>query len=163
MTFIKRSFSSNALWSLAGGGISALAAVAAIPALIHLLGVEKFALVSLLISLNLFFFVYDFGLTRAMHFFSPKIGHQRESEAGSLIGNSLVVAIVLGVLVTLIAILASPVFTSTWLNYTGQAADAATKAFQITAFGIILNSLLTPLTILGKLYHIELLQTAIST
>lgn len=137
MTFIKRNFSSNALWSLAGGGISALTAVAAIPALIYLLGVDKFALVSLLISLNLFFFVYDFGLTRAMHFFSPKTEHQPADGAGSLIGSALTVAMIVGVVVTLMIIFVSPFFTTNWLKHTGELANAITKAFQISALGIV--------------------------
>jgi len=137
MEMIKRNFSSNALWSLAGGGVSALTAVAAIPALIYLLGVDKFALVSLLISLNLFFFVYDFGLTRAMHFFSPKMEHQSEDGAGSLIGSSLAVAMIIGIVVTLIVIMVSPIFTTSWLKHTGELAEAITTALQFSALGIV--------------------------
>jgi len=137
MKFWVPNFSSNTIWSIAGGGVPALAALGAIPALIKLLGVDLFALVSLILSLNLFFFVYDFGLTRSMHFFSPKSEYQQQDKVGQLIGSSILLAVFIASVVTLIIVLISPLFSTNWLKLTGKDASEVALAFQLAALGII--------------------------
>ena len=137
MKFWTPNFSSNTIWSIAGGGIPALAALGAIPVLIQLLGVDLFALVSLILSLNLFFFVYDFGLTRSMHFFSPKSEYQLQDKVGQLIGSSIALALFIASVVTLIIVLISPLFSTSWLKLTGKDASEVALAFQCAALGII--------------------------
>lgn len=137
MKFWPSSFSSNTIWSIAGGGIPAIVALGSIPALIKLLGIDLFALVSLVLSLNLFFFVYDFGLTRSMHFFSPKSEYQLQDKFGQLLGSSILLALLIASAVTLIIVLISPLFSNGWLKLTDEKAHEVTLAFQFAALGII--------------------------
>jgi hypothetical protein len=89
MKLLSKNFNRDVVWSLLGGGIPALAGLIAIPLLVRLLSVDQFALVSLLLSLNLFFFVYDVGLTRTMHFFAPQKAYLSLNGAASLLTSCL--------------------------------------------------------------------------
>lgn len=127
----------NTLWSLAGGAVPALAALAAIPLFIFLLGIERFALLSLLLALNLFFFVYDFGLARAMHFFVPKDTFQDEKQAIKLVSTGLFLAFVIGIAVTIFIFLLSPVFVHNWLNLSEIESSEMALAFQVASLGLV--------------------------
>ncbi len=120
-----------------GGGIPALAGLLAIPILIHLLEVNLFALTSLLISFNLFFFVYDVGLARAMHFFASKNAYLSLEGAGSLITSCLLVGFLIGLVLIPTFIFLSPVLVNNWLNIEVTLKAEAILSFQLTAIGIL--------------------------
>ncbi|MCK9607879.1 MAG: oligosaccharide flippase family protein [Methylomonas sp.] len=136
MKWMKGSFSRNALWSLLGGGVPALAGLLAIPLLVHLLNVEQFALVSLLLSFNLFFFVYDVGLTRTMHFLAPKKVYLSLEGAGRLVTSCLFVGLLIGLVLTLFFSWISPLIVLNWLNVDVSMRQEAILAFQLTAISI---------------------------
>ena len=137
MKRLRHSFSKDALWSILGGGIPALAGLLAIPILIHLLAVNLFALTSLLISFNLFFFVYDVGLARAMHFFSSKNAYLSLEGAGSLITSCLLVGFLIGIVLIPIFIFLSPMLVDHWLNIDVALKAEAILSFQLAAVGIL--------------------------
>ncbi len=136
MKWMKDSLTANTLWSLFGGGIPALAGLVAIPLLVHLLSVERFALVSLLLSFNLFFFVYDVGLTRTMHFLAPKKVYLTPEGAGRLVTSCLFVGLLIGLVLTLFFSWISPLLVLNWLNVDASMRQEAIPAFQITSVGI---------------------------
>lgn len=136
MRWMKGGFSKNALWSLLGGGIPALAGLLVIPLLVQLLNVERFALVSLLLSFNLFFFVYDVGLTRTMHFLAPKKVYLTLEGAGRLLTSCLFVGLLIGLVLMLFFSWISPLIVSNWLNIDISMRREAIQAFQLTSFGI---------------------------
>jgi len=127
----------NSIWSFAGGAIPALAALASIPVFIYLLGVERFAILSLLLSLNLFFFVYDFGLARAMHFFVPKDKYQCPQQVKILTSTSLAIAFVIGSATSLFIFLLSPYLVDYWLHVSKAETKEIILAFQIAGFGVL--------------------------
>lgn len=130
-------FSKHSLWSIAGGAVPAITAVIAIPILIAALGYELFAIVSLVISLTIFFFVYDFGVGRAMTFFVPKLEHDSGDKTGELVGSALFAALVLGGLATALIYLIAPYIVQHWLGIRSELARQTVCAFQITALGIL--------------------------
>lgn len=136
MKEIKDRLNVNTLWSLFGGGIPALAGLLAIPLLVHLLNVERFALVSLLLSFNLFFFVYDVGLTRTMHFLAPKKVYLTPEGAGRLVTSCLFVGLLIGLVLTLIFSGISHLLVLNWLNVDTSMRQEAILAFQLTSAGI---------------------------
>lgn len=115
----------------------AITAVIAIPVLIAALGYELFAIVSLVISLTIFFFVYDFGVGRAMIFFIPQPEHDSEIKAGELLGSALFAALVLGGLATLLTYVIAPYIVQQWLEMRSEIATKTACAFQIAALGIL--------------------------
>lgn len=133
---MERSFSRNAVWSVLGGGIPALAGLVAIPLLVHLLTMEQFALVSLLLSFNLFFFVYDVGLTRTMHFLAPKNVYLSLEGEGRLVTSCLFVGLLIGVVLTLFFGWISPLMVSDWLDVDASLRQEAIVAFQLTSISI---------------------------
>lgn len=126
----------NTLWSVAGGGVSALAALVSIPVLIALLGYDLFAIVSLLISLTIFFFVFDLGMSRTMTFLVPNVA-EGSLESEGLIGSALMLSLLVGALVSLLVYFCSPYVTQHWLNIGSSFREPAVLAFQIAAWGIL--------------------------
>ena len=137
MKRLLHSFSKDAIWSILGGGIPALAGLLTIPILIHLLTINLFALTSLLISFNLFFFVYDVGLARAMHFFASKNAYLSLEGAGSLITSCLLVGFLIGLVLMPAFIFLSPMLVDHWLNIDVALKAEAILSFQLTAIGIL--------------------------
>ena len=130
-------FTKNSLWNIAGGVVPALSAVVAIPILISILGYELFSINSLIISLTIFFFVYDFGVGRATTFFIAKLDHANKESEAELIGTSLFFALILGIFTTLTIYFFVPYMVENWIKIRPDVAGLSIQAFQITAFGIV--------------------------
>lgn len=127
----------NTLWNITGGAIPAVAAIISIPVLIKVLGFELFAVVSLVISLNIFFYVYDFGVGRAMTFFFPKNGNQCPIESGELINSGLLVAIFFSVLISSGLYFGAPYFAKSWLKIDPGLVTSTINALKIAILGIL--------------------------
>lgn len=130
-------FSRHSLWSVAGGAVPALAAIIAIPILVGFLGFELFAIVSLIISLTIFFFVYDFGVGRAMTFFIPKSEHESVKSAAELVGSALFFSFILGTLATVLIYTLVPYVARHWINIRLEFVEQSVHGFQIAALGIL--------------------------
>lgn len=130
-------FTRNSLWNIAGGAVPALSALVAIPILISSLGYELFSINSLIISLTIFFFVYDFGVGRATTFFIAKSEHANKDREAELIGTSLFFALILGIFTTLTVYVFVPYVVKNWIKIRPEVAGLAIQAFQITALGIM--------------------------
>jgi len=127
----------HSLWSLAGGAIPALAALISIPLMISILGFDLFAIVSLIISITIFFYVYDLGMSRTMTYLISKTEPEDSTSNDDLIGSALISASILGLGLTVIMYVLVPYFAKYWMNINHQLLDEATSAFQISALGIL--------------------------
>lgn len=115
----------------------ALAAVTAIPIMIGSLGYELFAIASLVISLTIFFFIYDFGVGRAMTFFMSKLWHAGDDSATELVGSALFAALILGALAAAFIYLLAPYVAEHWIHISQKLLEQTARAFQIAAIGIV--------------------------
>lgn len=122
---------------MAGGGIPAIAALVSIPLMISLLGYESFVVISLIVSLTIFFFVYDFGMSRTMTFLVPDIDHKGGLKDSGLIGSAFLMSFLIGILTTSAIYFISPYIAVYWINIGDEMRKEAVSAFQISAFGIL--------------------------
>ena len=127
----------HSLWSIAGGAIPALAAVVSIPLMISALGFELFAITSLIISVTIFFYVYDLGMSRTMTFLISKIEQDNSKPEDDLIGTAFISALVLGLFVTAIVYIFAPYFAKYWMKIDRNLLDEAVLAFQVSVLGIL--------------------------
>lgn len=124
-------------WSIAGGGLPALAALTSVLILIKYLGYELFAIVSLLISLTIFFYIYDFGVGRSMTYLLPQQRYREWASSNHLLFSAIYLASVIGGLISVIAYFASPVFVTAWLQISPELEITTINAFQILSIGIL--------------------------
>lgn len=127
----------HSLWSLAGGAIPAVAALVSIPFMISILGFDLFAIVSLIISITIFFYVYDLGMSRTMTYLISKTEPDNSVTNDELIGSALISASILGLVVTVVVFVLVPYFAKYWMNINHSLLDEAISAFQISALGIL--------------------------
>lgn len=127
----------HSLWSIAGGAIPAVAAVVSIPLMISALGFELFAITSLIISITIFFYVYDLGMSRTMTFLISKIKQDNSKPEDELIGTAFISALLLGLLVTVVVYVFIPYFAKYWMKIDRSLLGEAIFAFQISALGIL--------------------------
>lgn len=127
----------HTFWALIGGGLPSIAAVLAVPVLIHQLGFQIFSIVSLVISLNLFFYVYDFGFWRAMTFFVARLEIGKSQESIQILTYGLLLSVVIGILVGLLIYFGSPYVVTHWMKVPDELLKDAVLAFQIASLGIL--------------------------
>ncbi|MDZ4150991.1 oligosaccharide flippase family protein [Methylicorpusculum sp.] len=132
----------NAIWSMAGGGAPAVAALISIPVLIYYLGYELFVITSLLISLTIFFYIYDFGIGRAMTYFLPA-QDQNQNSINHLIFSGLCLGSLLGIVTSAIAYFTAPLFVARWMVISPDLIEETANAFQLLSLGILPSILAT--------------------
>jgi O-antigen/teichoic acid export membrane protein len=128
--------SKNFLWSIAGSAIPAASALLAIPILFLAIGSELFSICSLLISLAIFFFVYDFGIARAITYSTAKSNLDKD-QLSLACRQGVLWAAVLGCLSALLVFLYAPWFVLYWLKAPApELREPIIQSFRIAAFGI---------------------------
>lgn len=113
-----------------------MSALIAIPILINTLGFELFAMVMLLITIAIFFHVYDFGIGRAMSFHFAK-DNQANSAASGLFNTGILIATVFAAVVSIGFYFAAPYIAYRWLQLPDGLAPSVSSAFQIATVGIL--------------------------
>lgn len=94
-----RALLKNSLLNLLGQGLPLLAGLVAIPILIHHLGVERFALLTLIWSLIGYFSLFDLGLGRTLtKFLAEKVARRQWDEIPVLMGTGLLLMTLFGLL-----------------------------------------------------------------
>lgn len=136
--------SKNAIWSIAGTALPAAAALVSIPSLMHLLDYRLFSVTSLLTSIAVFFFVYDFGIGRTVTYFTARTHGDDSKTIDAIFGEALFWATLIGALATLVVFVFSEQFVLHWLKTGGEHLEETVHAFRIAALGI-------PASILGHL------------
>lgn len=129
--------SKNSLWSLAGGGVPAIAALVFTPYLISNLGLGLFAVASLILSVAIFFYVYDLGMSRTLTYLISQRSTDDKNTNAELIGSAFYSLICFGSLISFSLYLVTPYFVNHWLSIDAVLLDDAIKAFQISTMGIV--------------------------
>lgn len=131
-----RRLSSHVVWSIAGSALPAAAALLTIPFLLHSLDYQLFSMASLLLSLALFFFVYDFGIGRTVTYFTAR-HHDGDSKVkNALFSEALFWSLLISILAALIVVSVSDLFVTKWLKTTSDSFNETVFAFKIAAWGI---------------------------
>lgn len=129
--------SKNATWSLFGGALPALAALICTPYLLSALNIELFAITSLIISVTIFFYVYDLGMSKTMTYFISKSNQESHGSKLNLIGTAIVVTLLIGILITTAIYLLIPLFVKHWIILNKDILADAILAFQIATLSIV--------------------------
>jgi O-antigen/teichoic acid export membrane protein len=128
----RRALLTGIVWNGAGRGIPIIVAVLATPILLHHLGIDRWALFTLALSIAGSFGILDFGvgaaLTRAL---AERIGTPEESEAAPLIVTALTVLILAGCGGGILGYLCAPVLIDDLLNVPPALRLEAIRAFQM--------------------------------
>lgn len=130
-------FNINSLWSIAGGVIPAISALICTPILITVLGLDKFAIISLILSITLFFYVYDLGMSRTMTFLISRFKNSVNNTQIDLIVTAILSTFLLGVLITVILYLFTPYFVTHWLSVAEGEVQVTVQSFRIALLGIV--------------------------
>ena len=93
----------NTLINLAGLGVPLLAAVVAIPPLLHALGAERFGLLTLVWAVVSYFGLFDLGLGRVLtQQLAIELAQEQPTRIGVIVGTSMTLMLGLGVLAGLL-------------------------------------------------------------
>lgn len=127
--------SRNSAWSIAGSALPAATALLAIPTLFFALGNQLFSICSLLISLAIFFFVYDFGIARSITYFIAKSDLERNS-VNAACGQGTAWACFFSCIAAFIIFSVTPWFVAHWLEVDLVLRESVVESFRIAAYGI---------------------------
>lgn len=127
----------NSFWSMAGGAIPAFFALICTPFMISALGLNLFAIISLVMSVTIFFYVYDLGMSRTLTYLISRSTRGNQYESADLIGSALISTFFLGLLITLILYCLTPFFLENWMRIDKNLLREATLAFETSVLGII--------------------------
>jgi O-antigen/teichoic acid export membrane protein len=99
-------------WNLLGESIPVLAAVVAIPILVHRLGADRFGVLTLSWIIAGYFGLFDFGLGRALtKAMAQEIGLGRDAKAGEFFWTALAMMLVLGAMAAVALAMIAPWLT----------------------------------------------------
>lgn len=88
----------NLAWNLAGESLPVLAAVAAIPILVHRLGADRFGVLALSWMIAGYFGLFDFGLGRALtKSMAQELGAKEMGRAATLFWTALAIMLAVGI------------------------------------------------------------------
>lgn len=105
-----RQLSANAVWSLTGQAAPFVFALPAVPLLIHLIGPERFGVLSIIWVAIGYFNLFDLGLGRAVtRFAAERIGAGQPQDVSEILWNGLVVILPLSLIVAVSIVLLAPV------------------------------------------------------
>jgi O-antigen/teichoic acid export membrane protein len=124
-----RTLAAGILWNGLGRGLPIIVALLSTPFLLHHLGIDRWALFTLALSVAGSFGILDFGIGAAL---IERIGTPEESEAAPLIIAALVVLTLTGVAGATLGFLSAPAITDRFLNVPPDLRGEA-----ITAFGLL--------------------------
>jgi O-antigen/teichoic acid export membrane protein len=107
----------NVAWNLIGESMPVLAAVVAIPLLVHRLGADRFGVLTLSWAIAGYFGLFDFGLGRALtKAMAQELSIGRGSRAGTLMGTALAMMLAFGTVAGVALDFLAPWLTSSALK-----------------------------------------------
>ena len=140
----------NTLWNLVGNGAPIVVAVLCIPLLIKGLGVDRFGVLSLVLAVIGYANLFDLGLGRALtQLVASKLGTGEDHEVPSLVWTSLLLMLLLGLVGTIVVVLASP-----WLVHRVLSLPSSLQAESLYSFyllGLSLPSVISTAALRGLL------------
>jgi O-antigen/teichoic acid export membrane protein len=131
-----RRLARNALLNLLGQGAPLIAAVVAIPLLIHGLGEASFGILTLAWAAIGYFTLFDFGLGRALtHAVATRVG-AGDDDLSAVSWTALVLMALLGVLGSLVLLAAAPVLAHRVLQIPQELREESRVSFQLLALSV---------------------------
>ncbi len=107
----------NLAWNLIGESMPVLAAVVAIPILVHRLGADRFGVLTLSWAIAGYFGLFDFGLGRALtKAMAQELSLGRDARAGALLGTALAMMLAFGIVAGVALEFLAPWLTSSVLK-----------------------------------------------
>jgi O-antigen/teichoic acid export membrane protein len=127
----------NTVWNLVGQLLPMAVGVAAIPPLVHSLGVDRFGLLSLAWVIIGYFSLFDLGMGRALtKLVADRIGGKDEQSIPPLVWTSLFLMLLLGVCGGLVMLGIAPWLTYKALKVPPALQHEALRSFQLLAASI---------------------------
>ncbi|MGI9179338.1 MAG: flippase [Longimicrobiaceae bacterium] len=127
----------NTGWNLLSQGVPMLAALIAIPFLIHGLGTHRFGVLTLVWVAIGYFSLFDLGLGRALtQLVAERLGTGREEEIPSLTWTALVVVFLMGAMGSLLLILLAPWLVRSALNIPPELHQESVYALYLLALSL---------------------------
>lgn len=125
----------STLFNLAGLGVPLVLAFAAIPALVHLLGVPRFGLLTLIWAVVSYFGLFDLGLGRALtQRLAQKLATEPGSDLAPTVGTALITMGLVGAAAGVAMAILSPLCLR-WVHGIPDA-DEASRALVAMAFAV---------------------------
>lgn len=132
----QRSFTHNVAWNLIGAGVPLVFAFFAIPTLLSGYGNARFGFLTIVWSLIGYFSIFDFGIGRALtKLVSDRIGTSNTCDIPDVTATGLRVMLMLGILATVIILVAAPWLVGL-LKIDASLLDEATTSLRILAVSI---------------------------
>jgi O-antigen/teichoic acid export membrane protein len=125
----------NTSYNLLGLVIPGLVAFVSIPILVHQLGSELFALLSLVINLLVSFTLLDFGIAVGVTKYASEVLERNPSSSPSLFWSSSILVLGFSSLFAVIGYFVAP-FVLPYLNIPASVTDSANEVFQVTLLAI---------------------------
>ncbi len=128
----------NAAWNLAGSAVPMLAGLALIPFTLGRLGNEAFGVLTLVWGLIGYFSLFDLGVGRALTVqLSQLRATDRRGDMGPVLRAGMLLTGIAGLLGVAVVWLLTPRLANDWLKISPHLQDDASRAFLITAVGVL--------------------------
>ena len=133
----ERRLARNVIWNLLGLGLPPLIGVAAIPPILHGLGIYRFGILTITWAVLGYFSVFDLGIGRALtKLVAEKLGRGETLKMPALIWTALVGVTVLGLVGVLALALLTPWLVQNILKIPPASQAEVTNSFYLLAFSI---------------------------
>lgn len=140
------SLTKNSIYNLLGSGLPMVVGILTIPRLIHMLGVDRFGVLSLTWVVMGYFSLFDLGLGRALtQVVAERSVTDERYELADIIRTALIMMLLLGLVGGLFLGLVSPVVVTHVLKMTPALQTEAVYAFILMAFSVPAVTLLAGL------------------
>jgi O-antigen/teichoic acid export membrane protein len=154
----------NLAWNLTGESLPVLAAVAAIPMLVHRLGADRFGVLTLSWMIAGYFGLFDFGLGRALiKAMAQELSIGRLAAAAELFWTSLAMMLVLGAAAGVTLAMLAPWLTRSALKIPLALQSETLAGFYVIALGLPMlissSALRAALTAAGRFDLLNLIRT----
>lgn len=133
----KTAFIRHVLYNLLGQGTPLLAALFAIPQLVHGLGTDRFGVLTLAWMVIGYFSLFDFGLSRALtQVVSASVAESRAESAPTLVWPALTAMFLLGGVGTVVAVSLTPWLVHSVLRIPPELQGETLRAFILLALAL---------------------------
>jgi len=141
-----RSVGLNTIYQIGSQVGPAIAALASIPFMLRHLGSEAFGIVTIFSAALVYFMMLDLGLGRATtRFIAMSLEAGRPNDLRRYFWGSIMLLTSVGVIVTIVCLLAVPTIVSKWLKISTNYSRAASESFYIIFITVPLVTLISTL------------------
>jgi len=132
----------NVALNVGGWALPAVCALAAIPALVHAMGAERFGLLALAWTLVGAFSPFDLGIGRALtQALAERVGRADQGDSPDIVWSAFWLLLVVGLAGAIALVLAAPPLAGRWLHVSAALQPEAARSLRLLALAV-------PLTVL---------------